>query len=70
MQSNPMMRAGDEFDVAEAIIYLAGPSGKFVTGEVLTVDGGQQMWGDPWPAGRPQAFEIDYAAAGKLADSG
>ena len=63
-QSNPMMRAGDEFDVAEAVIYLAGPSGKFITGEVLTVDGGQQMWGDPWPAGRPKEFEIDYAVGG------
>lgn len=62
-QSNPMMRAGDEFDVAEAILYLAAPSGKFITGEVLTVDGGQQLWGDPWPAGRPRAFEIDYPAA-------
>ncbi|HKK29599.1 MAG TPA: SDR family oxidoreductase [Alphaproteobacteria bacterium] len=60
-QSNPMMRAGDEFDLAEAVIYLGGPSGKFVTGEVLTVDGGQQLWGDPWPAGRPRQFEIDYA---------
>lgn len=69
-QSNPMMRAGDEFDVAEAIIYLAGPSGKFITGEVLTVDGGQQMWGDPWPAGRPQAFEIDYGAARKADNTG
>jgi len=28
---------------------------------VLTVDGGQQLWGDPWPAGRPRQFEIDYA---------
>ncbi len=63
-QSNPMMHAGDEFDVAEAIIYLAGPSGKFITGEVLTVDGGQQLWGDPWPAGRPPAFEIDYSRGG------
>ncbi len=56
-----MMRAGDEFDVAEAVVYLAGPSGKFITGEVLTVDGGQQMWGDPWPDGRPPGFELDYA---------
>ena len=66
-QSNPMMRAGDEFDVAEAVLYLASPAAKFVTGEVLTVDGGQQMWGDPWPAGRPAAFEIDYTK-GRLAE--
>ena len=58
--SNPMRRAGDEWDVAESIIYLAAPSGKFITGEVITVDGGQQLWGDPWPAGRPQYFEHDY----------
>ncbi len=67
-QSNPMMRAGDEFDVAEAVIYLASPAAKFITGEVLTVDGGQQMWGDPWPMGRPPAFEIDYSKGG-LPDS-
>ena len=59
-QSNPMQHAGDEFDVAEAVLYLASPAAKFVTGEVLTVDGGQQMWGDPWPAGRPPEFELDY----------
>jgi hypothetical protein len=28
---------------------LAGPSGKFITGEVLTIDGGQQMWGGLGP---------------------
>jgi citronellol/citronellal dehydrogenase len=60
-QSNPMRHAGDEWDVAEAIVYLAAPSGKFITGEVVTVDGGQQLWGEPWPAGRPAAFEFDYS---------
>ena len=63
VQSNPMRRAGDAWDVAEAVVYLAAPSGKFVTGEVLTVDGGQQLWGDPWAGGRPREFELDYAAA-------
>jgi citronellol/citronellal dehydrogenase len=57
-QSNPMRRAGDAQDVAEACVYLAAPSAKFITGEVLTVDGGQQMWGDPWPTGRPEWFKI------------
>lgn len=57
-ESNPMRRAGDEWDVAEAVVYLAAPSAKFVTGEVLNVDGGQQMWGDPWPIGRPDYFRI------------
>lgn len=56
--SNPMRHAGDEWDVAEGVVYLAAGSGKFVTGEVLNVDGGQQLWGDPWPTGRPDYFRI------------
>ena len=59
-QSNPMKRAGDAWDIAEAVVYLAAPSGKFVTGETLTVDGGQQLWGDPWAVGRPRYFELEY----------
>jgi len=62
-QANPMKTAGDVQDIAEAIVYLAAPSGKYITGEVLVVDGGQQNWGDPWFAGRPPYFELDYAAA-------
>ena len=56
-EANPMHRAGDEFDIAEAICYLAGPTGKFITGEVITVDGGQQCWGEPWFMGRPAYFD-------------
>lgn len=55
---NPMRRPGDVWDVAEACVYLAAPSGKFITGEVLHIDGGQQMWGDFWAAGRPDHFKI------------
>lgn len=57
-ESNPMRRPGDVWDVAEACVYLAAPSGKFITGEVLTIDGGQQMWGDFWSSGRPDYFKI------------
>lgn len=60
-QSNPMLRAGDEWDVAEGAIYLSSSAGKFITGETLTIDGGQQLWGDPWPGGRPAWAEIDYS---------
>lgn len=60
-QSNPMLRAGEEWDVAEGCVYLASDAAKFVTGEVLTIDGGQQLWGDPWPGGRPERFELDYS---------
>jgi citronellol/citronellal dehydrogenase len=55
-RSNPMMRAGSPWDIAEAVVYLAGPSGKFVTGETLTVDGGGQLWGETWTTGKPEYF--------------
>ncbi|MCC8962373.1 SDR family oxidoreductase [Bradyrhizobium sp. Pear76] len=55
-RSNPMMRAGSPWDVAEACVYLASPSGGFVTGETLTVDGGGQLWGETWTTGKPAYF--------------
>src|SRR5258705_12099578 len=55
-RSNPMMRAGSPWDIAEACVYLAGPSGRFVTGETLTVDGGGQLWGETWTTGKPPYF--------------
>jgi citronellol/citronellal dehydrogenase len=55
-RSNPMMRAGSPWDIAEACVYLAGPSGGFVTGETLTVDGGGQLWGETWTTGKPEYF--------------
>jgi citronellol/citronellal dehydrogenase len=55
-RSNPMMRAGSSWDVAEACAYLSGPSGRFVTGETLTVDGGGQHWGETWTTGKPGYF--------------
>lgn len=57
-EANPMKKPGDVWDIAEASVYLAASSGKFITGEVLTVDGGQQCWGDPWPTGRPDHFKV------------
>jgi len=55
-RSNPMMRAGSPWDVAEACAYLAASSGRFVTGETLTVDGGGQHWGETWTTGKPGYF--------------
>jgi citronellol/citronellal dehydrogenase len=56
--SNPMKRLGDVQDIAEACAYLSASSGKFITGETLTVDGGHQHWGDLWMAGRPDYFDV------------
>jgi citronellol/citronellal dehydrogenase len=47
-KSNLMSRFGEVRDVADAVTYLSGPSGAFVTGEVMVVDGGNQLWGEQW----------------------
>ena len=57
---NPMRRVGSAQDIAEACVYLAAPSGQFVNGTVLTVDGGADVWGEYWPLGRPDYFQVDY----------
>ncbi|MCA1452367.1 SDR family oxidoreductase [Bradyrhizobium sp. BRP22] len=55
-RSNPMMRAGSPWDIAEACAYLAAPSGRFITGETLTIDGGGQLWAETWTTGKPEYF--------------
>ena len=60
-QANPMRRPGAPMEIAEACVYLAGPSGSFITGEVLTVDGGGKLWGELWTAGRPEYFRAARA---------
>ena len=54
--ANPMKRRGDVWDIAESCVYLMAPSGDFITGELLVVDGGQAQNGTVWPAGRPDYF--------------
>jgi citronellol/citronellal dehydrogenase len=56
-RSNPMMRNGTTWEVAEACAYLAGPGAAFVTGEVLNVAGGSQLWGETWTIERPEYFK-------------
>lgn len=45
----PLRRLGTMADVAWAVAYLAGPAGRYITGETLCVDGGQQHWGTVFP---------------------
>ena len=39
----PLNALGQPGDIAEAALYLAGPGGRYITGQVLTVDGGMVM---------------------------
>jgi citronellol/citronellal dehydrogenase len=56
-RSNPMMRTATTWEVAEACAYLCGPAAAYVTGEVLNVAGGAQLWGETWTIPRPAFFE-------------
>ncbi|MDB5553872.1 MAG: short-chain dehydrogenase [Rhizobium sp.] len=57
-KSNPMKRNGTTWDVAEACAYLAGPAAAYVTGEVVHVAGGAQLWGETWTIDKPDYFKV------------
>jgi len=39
----PLGEFGTVDDIAAAVEFLAGPGGRYITGQVLTVDGGMVM---------------------------
>jgi 3-oxoacyl-[acyl-carrier protein] reductase len=43
----PMKRVGQPEDVAGVVLFLAGPAAAYVTGQVLTVDGGLSLGASP-----------------------
>ena len=55
-KSNPMMRCGTAWDVAEACAFLGSPAGGFITGELLHIAGGGQLWGQTWTIEKPGYF--------------
>lgn len=55
--ANAMRRPGTAMEIAESCVYLAAPSASFVTGEVLVVDGGGNLWGELWTNGRPEYYQ-------------
>jgi citronellol/citronellal dehydrogenase len=54
--TNLLRRFGTPTEVADAVCYLAGPTGAFCTGETLVIDGGNHIWGDQWTIARPPWF--------------
>lgn len=54
--ANPLKRMGRTMEIAESCVFLSSPTSGFITGEVLTVDGGGKLWGELWLAGRPEWF--------------
>ena len=42
VETSPKL-AEDSEDVADAVLFLAGPAARYITGQVLTVDGGMVM---------------------------
>ena len=45
----PLGRLGAVEDVAASVLYLLSPAGRYITGETICVDGGQQHWGSVFP---------------------
>ncbi len=56
---NPQRRLGDVHDIAQAAVYLSAPSGDYITGTVLDVAGGENVWGEYWAIGKPDWYVID-----------
>ena len=57
---NPQRRLGDVHDIAQAVAFLGSRElSSFITGEVLNVAGGEQVWGEYWALGKPDYFKID-----------
>ena len=55
-QTSPMRRAGSPWEIAEAALFVGGPGGSFITGQTLSVNGGGNLWGEIWTAGKPAYF--------------
>ncbi|MDP5209275.1 SDR family oxidoreductase [Microbulbifer sp. 2205BS26-8] len=55
--SNPMKRFGTVWEVAELVGYLGSNASNFMTGEVITLDGGGRYWGELWACQKPEFFK-------------
>ncbi len=53
---NPMRLAGSPWQIAEAVLFVGGPAGGFITGETIEISGGGNLWGETWTTDKPQWF--------------
>jgi NAD(P)-dependent dehydrogenase (short-subunit alcohol dehydrogenase family) len=44
LDMTPMGRIGEPSEIAAAIVYLASPASTYVTGAILSIDGGYTAW--------------------------
>ncbi|OCC23393.1 short-chain dehydrogenase [Croceicoccus estronivorus] len=58
-RTNVMKRFGQIEEIADAVCFVGGSAGGFMTGEVVHVDGGNQIWGDQWTIDKPDYFKVD-----------
>jgi len=57
---NPQRRLGSVHDVAQTVAYLGSPlASGYITGDVVHVAGGEQIWGEYWAIGKPDYFKVD-----------
>ncbi len=54
--TNPMQRVGSPWQIAEAAVFIGGPAGGYINGEILTIDGAGQHWGEIWTTDKPDYF--------------
>ena len=52
-RATPLKRLGTPEEVARVIVFLASDANDFLTGTVVSIDGGQALWGDLWPIEDP-----------------
>ncbi len=60
---NPMRSTSDAWEMAESMVYMSSPAAAFMNGELVVIDGGQQLWGNSWLVGRPKWFSDDWREA-------
>lgn len=55
-EASPLRLAGSPWHIAETVLFVGGPAGTFMTGQTVHVNGGTNLWGETWTAGKPAWF--------------